>query len=280
MPHASPRRTPRLTRRGRLALLTAGLLAAAATVVTVLLLPDEESPRGQGSLTVPEGRRATQVYALADQALGLHAGATRQAAKDTRLALPDAADGNPEGYLFPATYPLDDSTTPASLLTFMAETADERFRRAGLDAGARQLGLSPYQAVILASIVQAEADTPGDMGKVARVIHNRLDQDRALQMDSTLNYALGRSTLDTSHEDTRTDSPYNTYARRGLPPTPIGNPGEHALRAALDPPAGDWLYFVTVRPGDTRFTDNYAEHRAHVEEFNRQRRSGSAGGTG
>lgn len=94
---------------GRLALLTAGLLAAAATVVTVLLLPDEESPRGQGSLTVPEGRRATQVYALADQALGLHAGATRQAAKDTRLALPDAADGNPEGTSSPPPIP---STTP------------------------------------------------------------------------------------------------------------------------------------------------------------------------
>ncbi|MGW9378177.1 endolytic transglycosylase MltG [Streptomyces albidoflavus] len=273
MPHAPHRRSPRLTGRGRLALLTAGLLAAVAVAAAVVLLrPDDgESPRDLGSLTVPEGRRATQVYALADQALGLTEGTTRQAAEDTRLALPAAADGNPEGYLFPATYPLDESTTPATLLAFMADTADERFREAGLDAGARRLGLSAYQAVTLASIVQAEADTPADMGKVARVIHNRLDQDRALEMDSTLNYALGRTSLDTTHEDTRTDSPYNTYARPGLPPTPIGNPGEQALRAALDPPAGDWLYFVTVRPGDTRFSEDYAEHRAHVEEFNRER---------
>ncbi|NVI29283.1 endolytic transglycosylase MltG [Streptomyces sp. CAI-17] len=273
MPHAPRRRSPRLTGRGRLALLTAGLLAAVAVAAAVVLLrPDDgETPRDLGSLTVPEGRRATQVYALADQALGLAAGTTRQAAKDTRLALPTAADGNPEGYLFPATYPLDDSTTPATLLAFMADTADERFRHAGLDAGARRLGLSVYQAVTLASIVQAEADTPADMGKVARVIHNRLDQDRALEMDSTLNYALGRTSLDTTHEDTRTDSPYNTYARPGLPPTPIGNPGEQALRAALDPPAGDWLYFVTVRPGDTRFSEDYAEHRANVDEFNRER---------
>ncbi|RZF01314.1 endolytic transglycosylase MltG [Streptomyces albidoflavus] len=273
MPHDPRRRSPRLTGRGRLALLTAGLLAAVAVAAAVVLLrPDDgETPRDLGSLTVPEGRRATQVYALADQALGLAAGTTRQAAKDTRLALPAAADGNPEGYLFPATYPLDDSTTPATLLAFMADTADERFRQAGLDAGALRLGLSAYQAVTLASIVQAEADTPADMGKVARVIHNRLDQDRALEMDSTLNYALGRTSLDTTHEDTRTDSPYNTYARPGLPPTPIGNPGEQALRAALDPPAGGWLYFVTVRPGDTRFSEDYAEHRANVEEFNRER---------
>ncbi|ALM37076.1 aminodeoxychorismate lyase protein YceG like protein [Streptomyces sp. FR-008] len=254
-------------------MLTAGLLAAVAVAAAVVLLrPDDgKTPRDLGSLTVPEGRRAAQVYALADQALGLAAGTTRQAAKDTRLALPAAAGGNPEGYLFPATYPLDDSTTPATLLAFMADTADERFRQAGLDAGARRLGLSAYQAVTLASIVQAEADTPADMGKVARVIHNRLDQDRALEMDSTLNYALGRTSLDTTHEDTRTDSPYNTYARPGLPPTPIGNPGEQALRAALDPPAGGWLYFVTVRPGDTRFSEDYAEHRANVEEFNRER---------
>ncbi|MFH9092402.1 endolytic transglycosylase MltG [Streptomyces albidoflavus] len=272
MPHAPRRRSTRLTGRGRLALLTAGLFAAVAVAGAVVLLrPDGESPRDLGSLTVPEGRRATQVYALADQALGLTEGTTRQAAKDTRLALPAAADGNPEGYLFPATYPLDESTTPATLLAFMADTTDERFREAGLDAGARRLGLSAYQAVTLASIVQAEADTPADMGKVARVIHNRLDQDRALEMDSTLNYALGRTSLDTTHEDTRTDSPYNTYQRPGLPPTPIGNPGEQALRAALDPPAGDWLYFVTVRPGDTRFSEDYAEHRAHVEEFNRER---------
>lgn len=101
MPHAPRRRSPRLTGRGRLALLTAGLLAAVAVAAAVVLLrPDDgETPRDLGSLTVPEGRRATQVYALADQALGLAAGTTRQAAKDTRLALPAAADGNPEGYL-------------------------------------------------------------------------------------------------------------------------------------------------------------------------------------
>jgi UPF0755 protein len=113
------------------------------------------------------------------------------------------------------------------------------------------------------------------MGKVARVIFNRLERGMPLQMDSTINYALGRSTLATSTRDTRIDSPYNSYQRMGLPPTPIGNPGEEAMRAAIDPTPGDWLYFVTVKPGDTRFTADYAEHQHNVDEFNRNRRSAS-----
>lgn len=148
-------------------------------------------------------------------------------------------------------------------------------RRLGTPAAAeaaRAQGLTAHQALIVASIAQAEADTPGDMGKVARVVHNRLARDMPLQMDSTLNYALGRSTVDTTLDDTRIGSPYNTYARRGLPPTPIGNPGEQAMAAALHPPSGDWLYFVTVAPGDTRFTADYTEHQANVAAFNERRR--------
>jgi UPF0755 protein len=113
------------------------------------------------------------------------------------------------------------------------------------------------------------------MGKVARVIFNRLERGMPLQMDSTINYALGRSTLATSTGDTRINSPYNSYQRMGLPPTPIDNPGEEAMRAAIDPTPGDWLYFVTVKPGDTRFTADYAEHRHNVDEFNANRRSAS-----
>lgn len=109
-------------------------------------------------------------------------------------------------------------------------------------------GIRAYETVIIASIVQAEADRTADMGKVARVIENRLDRGMPLQMDSTINYALGRSSLNTSHADTRLNSPYNTYRHKGLPPTPIDNPGQDALRAAAQPPAGDWLYFVTVAP--------------------------------
>ncbi|MER5886494.1 endolytic transglycosylase MltG [Streptomyces sp. NPDC001941] len=269
-PHPEPRRRTRLTRRGRLVLMASTL--AAATAVAVPLLG--ETPADTKTLLIPEGWRASQVYTAVDQALDLPEGTTREAATadGTALRLPDAAKGNPEGFLFPATYPFAADTTPQDLLGYMARTAGKRFGTDRITAGAQRHGLSTYETVTIASIVQAEADTAEDMGKVARVVHNRLARDMPLQMDSTINYALGRSTLDTTHQDTRTDSPYNTYARKGLPPTPIDNPGEQAMKAAVTPTPGDWLYFVTVKPGDTRFTASYEEQRRNVEEFNRHRK--------
>ncbi|MFF8831499.1 endolytic transglycosylase MltG [Streptomyces sp. NPDC015131] len=274
-----PRRRLRMTRRGWIALSTGVLVVVAAAVLLPLLLTGKEPPappppEKPTMLLVPEGWRATQVYEAADKALKAAPGTTRKVAEGAKLKLPDDALGNPEGFLFPATYPVYKKTTPRGLLDYMVRTAHERFgpARAGA-AAAPQPGMGLYQQVIIASIVQAEADTPEDMGKVARVVHNRLAQGMALQMDSTLNYGLGRSTIDTSHAETRMDNPYNTYNRQGLPPTPIANPGEQAMRAATAPPPGNWLYFVTVRPGDTRFTADYAEHQRNVQEFNAQRAS-------
>ncbi|MFF6832281.1 endolytic transglycosylase MltG [Streptomyces sp. NPDC012438] len=277
-PYAPPHRSrPRLTRRGRLVLLLGAALAVAAAVTATLLLVRDGGPAADRPrpLLVPEGRRSAQVYTSVDRALGLPEGAARKAATapGTALRLPAEARGNPEGYLFPATYPVLPATTPEELLRFMVATAGKRFGTAKVTEGARAHGMSAYEAVIAASIVQAEADNPDDMAKVARVVHNRLARGMALQMDSTLNYALGRSTVDTTHEDTRSTSPYNTYARKGLPPTPIGNPGDQALDAVISPADGDWLYFVTVAPGDTRFTADYASHQVNVAEFNAGRRA-------
>ncbi|MER6099003.1 endolytic transglycosylase MltG [Streptomyces sp. NPDC001728] len=269
-----PPRRPRLTRRGRLALLLGAVLAVAAAItVPLLLTQDEPAVEQPRTLLVPEGWRAGQVYTAVDRALGLPEGTARKTATapGTSLALPPAAGGNPEGYLFPATYPVLGATTPQGLLRFMVDTAAKRFGAARIVEGAKAHGLSVYQTVIAASVVQAEADNPEDMAKVARVVHNRLARGMALQMDSTLNYALGRSTVDTTYEDTRSTSPYNTYERKGLPPTPIGNPGDEALDAVIRPADGDWLYFVTVAPGDTRFTADYAAHQANVAEFNANR---------
>ncbi|MER5962193.1 endolytic transglycosylase MltG [Streptomyces sp. NPDC002057] len=269
-----PPRRPRLTRRGRTALLLGAVLAAAVAIaVPLLLLRDEPVVEQPRTLLVPEGRRAGQVYTAVDRALGLAEGTTRRTATapGTGLPLPAEAGGNPEGYLFPATYPVLRATTPEGLLRFMVDTAGRRFGTARVVEGAKAHGLSVHQTVIAASIVQAEADNPEDMAKVARVVHNRLERGMALQMDSTLNYALGRSTVDTTYEDTRLRSPYNTYERKGLPPTPIGNPGDEAVDAVIRPADGDWLYFVTVAPGDTRFTADYAAHQVNVAEFNANR---------
>ncbi|MGW0938435.1 endolytic transglycosylase MltG [Streptomyces sp. NPDC002666] len=278
-PDARPRRRIRPTRRGRLLLLIGAVLVlgVAAAVLVPLLTREPKTAEQARSLVIPEGWRAAQVYAAADKALGEPAGTTEKAVATADLPLPAEAKGNPEGYLFPATYPVTSATTPKSLLRYMVDTAQSRFGADHITAGAQRNNVSVYQTVTIASIVQAEADTGSDMGKVARVIHNRLDRGMPLQMDSTLNYALNRSTLDTTTGDTKIDSPYNSYERKGLPPTPIGNPGEQAMVAAIGPTPGPWLYFVTVAPGDTRFTDDYAEQQRNVAEFNRNRRSPGTG---
>lgn len=250
----------------------------AGTAVAVPLLSPEspESPKKEQakptSLVIPEGWRASQVYAAVDKALELPPGTTAKALPTAGLKLPNDADGNPEGYLFPATYPLE-KATPRTLLSYMVDTANKKFNKAPIAAGAQRNAMNVYQAVTIASLVQAEAATKADMGKVARVVFNRLERGMPLQLDSTINYALNRSTLNTTESDTRIESPYNSYQRMGLPPTPIDNPGEEALRAAISPTPGDWLYFVTVRPGDTRFTASYAEHRRNVAEFNRNQQA-------
>ncbi|GGX05682.1 hypothetical protein GCM10010341_28990 [Streptomyces noursei] len=263
--HAGRRPGPRFSRVGWLILVA---VLCVVVILAVLFVPRLLRERQYGQLTVPEGQRASQIYAAVDQALKVPEGTTAQAARTAHLDLPAAAKGNPEGYLFPATYPLREDTTPASLLSYMVKTADQRLTADRITS---------YRTLVIASIVQAEADRPADMGKVARVIDNRLAKNMPLQMDSTINYALGRSTLRTSHADIRTNSPYNTYKFEGLPPTPIDNPGADALKAAAAPPAGDWLYFVTVKPGDTRFTADYQEHQRNVREFNEAQKNSAAG---
>ncbi|WP_327692057.1 MULTISPECIES: endolytic transglycosylase MltG [unclassified Streptomyces] len=263
-----PRSTIRLTRRGRLVLIATGAVVAGTAVAVPLVTLERDRDARPTSLVIPEGWRASQVYAAVDKGLTLPAGSTKRALAKARLKLPNDAEGNPEGYLFPATYPLGKKATPESVLSFMVDTANKKFNGAPVAAGAQRNAMNVYQAVTIASIVQAEAASKADMGKVARVVFNRLERGMPLQMDSTLNYALKRATLKTSANDTKLDSPYNSYQRMGLPPTPIDNPGEEAMRAAISPTPGDWLYFVTVKPGDTRFTADYQEHQRNVAEFN------------
>ncbi|MET9399983.1 endolytic transglycosylase MltG [Kitasatospora sp. NPDC002965] len=244
--------------------------AAAALAVLV-------DPANANGLTIPEGWRGSQIYAAIDRKLQLPEGSTEKAAQEqaAELGLPEFTNGSPEGYLFPATYSVTEGTDAVDLLQQMVERAGKEFARDDAEVVAQNLGQSLYGLVTIASMIQGEADNAEDMGKVARVIYNRLAKNMPLQLDSTINYALGRSTLNTSVTDTRLDSPYNTYRHAGLPPTPISNPGRQAIMAAVDPTAGDWLYFVTVKPGDTRFTDSFEVQQKNVAEFNATRVSAS-----
>lgn len=249
---------------------------AATAVAVPLLIQHYDKETRYVSLVIPEGWRAGQIYRAVDKALRLPPGSTEKCLGKAHLDLPSAARGNPEGYLFPATYPLREKATPESVLRYMVDTAKKRFSRRPITAGAQRNPMTLYQTVTMASIVQSEAATREEMGKVARVIVNRMQRGMPLQMDSTLNYAMDRFTLNTTNADTKIDSPYNTYRRMGLPPTPIANPGSEAMRAVLNPTPGDWLYFVTVKPGDTRFAATYAEHLRNVAEFNRLRAGGTS----
>ncbi|GAA3046703.1 endolytic transglycosylase MltG [Streptomyces glomeratus] len=266
-----PRKQTRLTRGSRAALVATGLAVAAAAVAVPLVTSRSDGKAPGTGLVIPEGWRAGQVYAAVDKALRLPPGSTKKSLPKAHLKLPRAARGNPEGYLFPASYPLPEGATPESVLRYMVDLANKRLGGGAITAGAQRRTLTGYQAVTVASIVQAEAATKDDMAKVARVVFNRLERGMPLQMDSTLNYALRRSTLHTTVRDTKIDSPYNSYRSTGLPPTPISNPGQAAMRATLNPAPGNWLYFVTVKPGDTRFTASYEEQQRNVAEFNRLR---------
>ncbi|MGW8375839.1 endolytic transglycosylase MltG [Streptomyces sp. ODS28] len=229
-------------------------------------------PSSQNGLIVAEGLRAKAVYQLIDKKIGVSGGTTEKTAKTADLGLPEWAHGKPEGFLFPSKYSVGKNAKPADVLRQMVKRAEAEYARVGLEAAAKKHGTSPRKIITVASLIQAEAQQKDEFGKVSRVIYNRIDQNMALGFDSTINYALGRSTLNTSTGDTQLDSPYNTYKHKGLPPGPIDNPGHQAIEAALKPTKGNWLYFVTVKAGDTRFTASKAQHDRNVQEFNREQR--------
>ncbi|MDJ1132362.1 endolytic transglycosylase MltG [Streptomyces iconiensis] len=238
-------------------------------------------PASQNGLIVSEGWRASQVYEAIDKKLDVPKGTTKKAAGSGKIGLPKWARGKPEGFLFPSKYSVGKDSEPADVLKQMVARAEAEYAKTGLESAAKKAGKTPEQIITVASLVQAEAQQDHEFGKVSRVIYNRLDQDMRLGFDSTINYAMGRSTLDTSLTDTKYPSKYNTYLHKGLPPGPIGNPGHQAIEAALKPTKGDWLFFVTVKPGDTRFTADENEHQKNVEDFNEvQRENGKKKGNG
>jgi UPF0755 protein len=172
-----------------------------------------------------------------------------------------------EGSLFPARYSFEAKTTLAKALESMVSKARSENELNGLNQG--YLKFTPFQILTIASMVQIEGD-PSNFDKVARVIYNRLKIGMALQLNSTIQYANNsRGNVMLTLKETRINSPFNTYKRVGLPPTPISNPSTAAVKASLNPAPGDWLYFITVAPRDTRFTKDFAEFSKWNTEFNK-----------
>lgn len=237
----------------------------------------DPATRITNELLLREGLRMGQTFEAINKASGLPIRALEKAASGGEIGLPGYAKDDAEGFLFPATYDLDEGESATEVLSRLVARWDQAAGKVDLEAGAERLGYDPYEIMIIASLVQAEGH-PGDFDKVARVIYNRLDEETwggtygYLQMDATVNYALGKSEINlTTEELQNTDSPYNTYKYTGLPPTPINSPGEDAMAAALNPADGDWLYYVTVNPdtGETKFTADYDEFNRFKAELSR-----------
>ena len=137
--------------------------------------------------------------------------------------------------------------------------------KSGLVDTAQSMRLSPYNILVVSSLVQQEADSQ-DFPKVAQVIYNRLNAHHTLEFDSTVNYPRDRREVATSDADRAQRTPWNTYVSQGLPATAICSPGVDALHAAEHPEPGDWLYFVTIdTQGTTLFTRDYKQHLANIE---------------
>lgn len=229
--------------------------------VTLLLDPASRAAR---RVVVREGLRATEVVALLAKATNLPPSRYAAALKNpAALGLPPAAKGNVEGWLFPATYSFDVSSTAEQQLAMMVTQTKGQLADAGVaDRNAQRV-------LTIASIAEVEAASPADYAKVARTLDNRLRARMRLQLDSTVSYAAGKRTITTTAAERATRSPYNTYVVAGLPPGPISNPGRAAIAGAVAPTPGPWLYFVTVDPGtgETRFATTAAQHAANVALF-------------
>jgi UPF0755 protein len=209
-------------------------------------------------LTIPEGFTVAQIaekLAATDQFTKEE---VDKALESKDLIVPFRPKGvtSLEGMLFPDTYGIEEDDTAVGVLQEMLDQLEVVLSRYQLSTAPQ--GLNPYQVLIVASMIEREAKVDVDRPKIAAVIYNRLAAGKRLEIDATVEYAVGHSEL--TAKDLRDDSPYNTYTSEGLPPTPIAAPGEAAIKAALQPADGDWLYYVLAsKEGEHAFTDSYEE---------------------
>ncbi len=237
----------------------------AEDAVAALLNPANKS---ELRITVPEGWRASQIFERISSVAQIPLEEVEAAAADrAAIGLPEHAAENPEGWFAATTYILEPDADATEILAAMVEQTKSTLESYGVPPEEQ------HDVLTKASIIEHEVNRDEDRGKVARVLENRLANcsgDGLIGMDSTINYGVGRSGGVPEQSELRNaENPYNTRIHPGLPPTPIGAPGAAAIEAVLDPPEGDWCYFVTVDldTGETRFTGDYNEHLQNQELF-------------
>jgi UPF0755 protein len=237
-------------------------------------LTEPPPPARTKSVTIPEGLTRAQIADVVSET-GIEGSYDKASQSSNVLDPTDYGADDPdnlEGFLFPDTYELRPKATAEDLVTAQLKRFEEQFT--GVDMSyAESQGLTPYEVLIIASMVEEEAAVADDRPMVARVIYNRLADDGTLNIDATIRYAQGNYDEPLLESDLAADSPYNTYTRAGLPPTPIANPGIASIEAAANPPEGDWYFFV-VKPGtcsELEFSVTAEEHDAAVEAYHAAR---------
>jgi UPF0755 protein len=248
----------------------------AADALEVLIDPDNLI--GFPTVTIPEGLRLTEIVSTLAQNTDFPEQAWNRALQQPdKIGLPDYAGGNAEGYLFPATYEIKPGMKPVRILKMMVDRWREAADAAGLEERAAELGKTPGELMIIASLIEAEG-RGDDMPKISRVIYNRLDgpgdkggTNGTLGIDASIAYGLGLSpgSTELTPEQLAEDTPYNTRINAGLPPTPIEAPGDDAIAAAANPADGPWYYYVTVNleTGETKFYEDYDDFLVGRDEY-------------
>lgn len=225
-------------------------------------------------LTIPEGLTLSQIADRVGRLPGRSRDRFLELARSGRVRSqfqpPDST--NLEGFLAPETYEIDPKEDELAILTRMVQGFDTIAVELGLDQSQAKVGLSPYQAVIVASMIEEEAKVADERGKVATVVYNRIKRGEALGIDATLRYGLNRPTEPLRQSDLAADTPYNTRKFKGLPPTPIASPGRSSLEAALNPTPGPWLFYVLADH------DGHHAFAVTITEFNRYKAEAQAKG--
>lgn len=222
-------------------------------------------------VTVPEGLTLEEIYPRIGPPGGIErfsVDAFRAAVEDPGLRSkfqPDDVELM-EGLLFPDTYRVDERETEADLARRMVTALDEIATALGYEAAPERFGLTPYEVLIIASLIEEEAKVDEDRPKMARVIYNRLERGWPLGIDATVIYATGDQQI--TRSDLDSDSPYNTRKFTGLPPTPIAAPGRASLEAAINPEDGPWMYYVLTDPDGLRHSFSTTD-----AEFQRDKRT-------
>lgn len=226
-----------------------------------------DSKRNRGLFGFKEGLRKNEILDLLSKSNLVEGALSKNVNPDKKYNT-----SNLEGFLFPAQYAFIPGLSMDDAVQQMVDRFNLAAKASKIDQG--YSGFTPYELLTIASMLQAEGDDQ-DFSKIARVIYNRLKIGMPLQINATIDYAMNlRGKIRLPYKLLEIKSPYNTYRYRGLPPGPIGNPGKAALEAAVNPANGQWLYYVTVKPSDTRFTKSYDEFLVWVSEFKKNEKAG------